>query len=543
MDYEIFNLPPDFSAPPARSVARGTDSLAISPAPSVIAWPDTMDNIVTRWKFTGRVDSERNYFMGFFERIGGRNGCFLMPTWQRDFSCVALPSEGETVVAVNITGYAATYFADTYPDRPGKYVYFYCPANGFHGSRVIRAVDDGAASLITLEDAIPFNAQPGTICGWLLTSRFEMDQLERECLNETHWRCDMPIRNIRVTHDVTRTVLLEAMAGHLVWKAPTSAEQTLKPAARILYNYAFAQGPVTLSTVGPVLSTAAPDTPNPARMASTWAAWCGSDGVYIAKRSTLDPFTITDADGVKSTLFSKKVTTPHLSFAFDENGDEVIAFARKNETLISVVGRVSGVVTQFDFEGFSPQLFQFWTINNEAYDREDADIVCIYVKRGTAAIYGRFESESFDTEHLIGSCPNVPLRIEYVEMSGTDMRIVCIDDGHREMILHSDYSYTTHGYSYITHHTFEPLYTDTEVETIELINHTFATYGTMQTLVEYPVGTDGSGHTVFGNTLVDTLGTFATNSIEALTHTTHQLTEIGQSSFDSIETITHTTHE
>lgn len=431
MDYPCFTFQPDFTKQPTRRVSVLADVLNLSAAKQFLAWPETQPQQVTQWTFSGESDTERASFSGFFEQMGGRAGVFLMPSYSRDLTLATLPAIGAYEVAVEGTGYGTTYLADSYPDRDGKYLFVLCPVNGVHISRVLRAVDSSGNSILTFEQRIPWAAAEGAMIGFARLTRFEIDNVEFIFGNEQHWSATMATRTVRVTVDCTREIPLSDGASHLLWKPFTTARQELKPAERIVYSYGFSLGPEVYAT------------PQGARMNDTWAAWLGSDGVRIAKRGTVNPFTITDGDGVLSRLTDRKIKTEHLSLAFDENCNEVIAFSRHDEATVEIRGLVADVVTSWTFDGFSPQLFQFWTIDNEAYDLGDAEIVCIYAKRGTAGLYGRFESENFATERLLGSFPNVPLRIEYVEINDTTLTVVCIDDGHREMVLTADYSYLT----------------------------------------------------------------------------------------------------
>lgn len=488
MIYEVLSIPPNFATPPRRRVALNTDVLA-GQAESIVAWPETRNEVVTLWQWAGRTIEEKTAFIGFWERMGGRAGIFLMPSWQRDFYLAALPESGDVNVSVLIPSYADTYLSTTYPDRPGRYIYFYCPKNGFHSSRVLTAEDSGSASVLTLECAMPWTPQPGTITGWMQAGRFENDEISFNHANEEAWSCEMPTRTIRIALDVTRDISMERRPRTLLWYHPQRVTQALAPASKIVHTYGFAIGPDALST------------PQTDRFTASWGAWIGSDGVYLAKVSSIDPFTITDADGDKSLLFPTRPDAVHLSVAFDENGDEVIACGRRGERLISIHGKVGGVAKLFLFEGYSPQLFQFWTISNEAYDLPDANIVCIYIKKGTSGIYGRFESESFETEHLLGACPSVPIRIESIEISGVILQIKCIDDGQRVMTMYADYSYTTiplytHFINHLTH--YHTTYYDGET----VVYYSIGTMVGGVTYVETPVGTAGMGTMVYAGTAV-----------------------------------------
>lgn len=539
MDYPVFTFQPDFTKPPSRRVSVLADVMNVSAAKQFLSWPETQPQEVTQWSFSGESETERAEFVGFFERMGGRAGAFLMPSYSRDLAFATLPAIGSYAVTVTGSGYATNYLADSYPDRNGKYLFILCPVNGVHIMRVLRAVDSGDNSIITFEQRLPWAVSEGAMIGFARLSRFEVDDVEIIFGNEQHWSTSIPTRTVRVTVDCTREIALSDGVEHLLWKPFTSVRQELKPAARTVYSYAFAKGPAAYAT------------PQGSRMADTWAAWVSNDGVRIAKRDTLNPFTITNGDGVLSRLTDLPIRAAHLSLAFDENCNEVIAFSRHDEETIEIRGLVADVVTSWTFDGFSPQLFQFWTIDNEAYDLADAEIVCIYAKRGTAGIYGRFESENFATERLLGAFPNVPLRIEYVEIDGTDLRVVCIDDGHREMVLTADYSYETSllipsvrttagerttlleeyltGFTisteFTTHRSTETFptsvtvltYSTTHIPTLisvptlytgyTVVDYNFETLLTGFTNVPVAMGTDGMGNTLFTNTVVETLMT------------------------------------
>ena len=536
MDYPLFTYLPDFSKMPMRRTSVAVDVLNIAAAKQWLNWPDTQPQTVTQWTFSGETDTERAQFTGMFEAMGGRAGHFLMPSYDRDLTLAALPAFEDTTITLEGSGYGAAYLGDSYPDRDGRYVFILCPKNGVHITRVLQSQNSGETSILTVEQFIPWDVEAGAMIGFARICRFEVDELEMEYGNEQHWSTSIATRTVRIRTDATRDIKLTDGVAHLLWKPLTDCHQELKTAARTVYNYCFALGPVAYAT------------PQSGRPASTWAAWVGTDGVYLAKRSTLNPFTITDGDGTLSRLTDKAIRAAHLSLAFDENCNEVIAFSRRDETMIEIRGLVSDVVTKWTFEGFSPQLFQFWTIDNEAYDLIDAEIVCIYAKRGQAGLFGRFESEDFATEHLLGSFPNVPLRIEAIEIDGTDLSIICIDDSHREMVLRASYDYltsnsifTTFSINYSQAFTGS-VYIVTSINAIEL-----TTVVTGDTFTEVPTPIPTSGLTTgfaFTNETFQTVytGVTYTYSTGLIAMTTFWLTTVGEVTSFFLTTEQNTTH-
>lgn len=434
---EVFSFPPDFTVLPKFRATVAPDIISLSAAEAFVAWPDERDETVVTMTFAGENHADKIAFVAFWERMAGRNRPFMMPSWHSDFLITNAPGIGATELILSASDGLPAFEAI---DRPGAALFVFDPDNGFFSARVLRKT----GTTYDIDEPLTFAPSSKAIAGWMRAARFDLDEITPNFADEDHFRCEVAIKTLRLAVELDRTVPVSSGANFRLWKASTEAVQSLALPNRTRFDFASCIGPATYGEIGTLVPTTVADDAEYAKMNSQWYAWIGADGVYFAKTEELDIWTVLDASGTKSALLRhvpERLT--HLAFCFDGDGREVLALEDESREWITLYGYIADDPFRFGFDGLSPQLFEFWTLPSEAFDNIEAEVVVVYLKPGRAAIYGRFESDDFEIERVLTETPNVPIKIEAVTVSGDTLRVECIDDGLRSMVLAADYSYAT----------------------------------------------------------------------------------------------------
>lgn len=424
IEYDIWTWPPDLSVTPTEGRPINPDVIAMAPAPEFVQWPETRVEKLRKFGFAFQIARDANQAKAFWNSQGGRAGVFLMPTWTRDFTVGSQPASGATSLVVQVGGYGATYLTSTRRDDPGRYIYCYDLVAGLHVAKVLSSADNVSTSTLTIEQAFPFTPTREALYGFAELVRFDLDETEWISYSPTQVKAELVFRTVRESLYTPEDGSREGQ--HLYQSQGFTSFVTTVESTPLEFRVAITPGPVNLA----VAQNATYDVP--------WTCWPSTTGGFRLLKDATPGVTYPDESrGTKSLLTSIVTNTTHVSLAFDQLSREVIAW--QDGTNVKVARWQGGIATIVSWEGWTPILFWNGQINVQARLDSDTDVVCYYVKRGSGAVYARFQRDNFADEEVIGGWPAAPLNLIGTAVDGLVHTLTAMDCGFRKCVLSTTY--------------------------------------------------------------------------------------------------------
>ena len=438
--YRDFPFLPDFSRAPKRGLIDEKSGPSFSHAPEFIEYPWESALRTFSYAFTFTAADELDTVKRRLQEIGGRYSTINLPTWERDFELAVSITSGDREIEITKTtaGYVADFLPNDREDTPGRILYFWAPGQiEAHITRIINvkasATEPATQETVVLEDALPF-AVTGSRdwYGWAVACRSTADDNEYRYLKPRVAALTFEARQLRahiLKDDSTTldevaapTATSEAWATIVVTDADGSGDY-----GRTHSQTAECEGPTSrLAVVHP--------------FRSDWRAWRASGGIRIEQTSaTRYPYD--DVNGSLSGLTTGAVSTSHISFCFDVDAEEVLAW--------EVTGRGAGetfqirhydttAVTRGPFSGFSPALvFNQVVVQPPTDHATDSDVVCIYLKSNNNSLFCRIDRDNFATEVELAELPFKLVRLIGVTRATDTLVITGIDEGLRKVVITS----------------------------------------------------------------------------------------------------------
>lgn len=173
---EILTTMPDFAQRPKRTLTRGNSLVALGQARRVIAYTGERVIHSMTHEYVLQTKAEIEAFLDFFNRMAGKWGGFLLPSWHGELSPAAGILPGATLLQIDPVEYP-TRFLNGYQPL-GQYVWLFGDNGASHVSKVTGAVA-GVPEVLTLEDAPTVEFRVGHyLVGFLYPVRFVEDSLE-----------------------------------------------------------------------------------------------------------------------------------------------------------------------------------------------------------------------------------------------------------------------------------------------------------------------------------------------------------------------------
>lgn len=405
--YETNLIHPNFTGAQKFGVSDERQELNAPDGRYFAAWTDRTDRIL-QMQFQTFTPTEWAEFRGFFDRQAGRAKAFYQSSWQHDFELDVVAPAGSRSITVAGHWHSVNLTSNR-PDSIGRRIAIVDQTGAFSVHWVTDAVSAGARDILTLEDPIPADLEPGLCCiSICYLCRLADDTLTAENISPWHARCELTFREITNRRRFNQT---EPVAGLTVGSLTVCGSvvsvdvDPTYPDARATESF----GPNAL------------DVPQATNFVATWSA-------------ELDPGTnLVEIDGPGGAFTSELYTAPtpaeKLTLAFDHLSKPVLAW--------DIDGRVTiawfdgSDVEQVTFDGFSPAGFNNFALARIT-DIANSMAVVFYLKRGDYFIFFRRRSENFATEHRYCASPLAPISLHRVVVIDAEMQIIGMEAAHRE---------------------------------------------------------------------------------------------------------------
>lgn len=423
IEYDIWEHVPDFTTNPKEARVGRPDVVAFANAPEFVSFPESRVERILVFGFAWDVVRDWMLAKQFWSEKGGRAEVFLLPSWQRNLSPVAMPAAGAFEITVDHADYAAAYLTTTARDEIGRFIFVWDSAHGLQVLKVMSAAVVSGGSTLTTEQAFSFTPDREAIIGFAMLVRFDDDESEWRSHDPSHVRTELTFRTVR---ESTLTEDEGALhSGEAVYESlPFTAFESTVEDTPMRYDCPEILGPLNrgISQNG--------------TYSVLWAAWPSSSGIRMKKAAT--PGAIVppnEAEGTPSSYFSAAIVTEHLAFAFDQTAYEVFAWHSAADRIT-----LKSFTTTITFDGFAPSLFFNGQVNVQARIDGLTDVVCYYLKRGSAGLFARFQRDNYAVEYLMGGYPTRPLYLTAVHsVDGLVHSMTAIDEGYRKMRLDATY--------------------------------------------------------------------------------------------------------
>lgn len=422
IEYDIWTHVPDFTTNPREARAGHLDVQNFANAPEFVSFPETRVERLMYFSFAWDVVRDFTLAKQFWAEKGGRAEVFLLPSWQRNLTPVSLPASGSYTLTVTHADYASAYLTTTRRDEIGRYVYIWDSTNGLQVLKVLSAAVVTGGSKLTFESPLTFTPFAECFIGFAMLARFDADETQWTHFDPTHVRVDLTFRTVRESIVTPATGALTDASDQYQSLGFRSYAQTVE-ATPLRFNVSEVLGPLNRG-----LS-------QNSTYSVLWAAWPSVSGFRMLKNAT--PGSITPPDetqGTPSTYFSTAITTEHVSMAFDQTGYEVFAWHSATNRIT-----LKSFTVSITFDGFAPQLFYNGQVNVAARIAGTTDVVCYYLKKGSAALFARFQRDNYATEYILGGYPTRPFYLVTHSVSGLVHSMYAIDEGYRKMRLDATY--------------------------------------------------------------------------------------------------------
>lgn len=422
IEYDIWEHVPDFTTTPKEARVGNPDVIAIAPAGEFVSFPEARVERILVFGFAWDVVRDWTLAKQFWAEKGGRAEVFLLPSWQRDLTPVAMPTLGSYTITVDHPDYAAAYLTTTNRDEIGRYIYVWDQTGGLQVLKVMSAEVVAEGSTLTLEDPFDFTPKFEAFVGFALLVRFDDDESEWVSHDPTHVRAQLTFRTTREAINTPATGALVSGLEQYQSLPFTAFEQTVEDTP-LRFDVSEVLGPTNYR----ISQNATYDV--------LWAAWPSSGGIRLLKNATPGDIIPPDESvGILSSYFSSAIDTDHIALAFDQTGYEVFAFHVGSQI------RVKSFVADVTFDGFAPSLFYNGQVNIQARIDGLTDVVCYYLKRGSSGLFARFQRDNFATEYLLGGYPTRPFYLLTAHsVDGLVHSMTAIDEGYRKMRLDATY--------------------------------------------------------------------------------------------------------
>ena len=389
--YPAFTTIPDFGRPPQYSIGTEADTLALSSAAQVVAFPATEPDRLFSFSFKLDTAVEIRALKAFFLGRGGRCRPFYLPSWRADLALISANADSLTVTDPDNT--------DAHGDRRALFVY----ENGSLTITPWITETDNGNGTVTYALAESLEEAPSTaaLVGWAHLVRFSEDKLGWRHLLPDAAEVDIAFRASRQWSGVEDTISLTAIELSSGWPGFETATITEDALPTIDHRITYALGPATLRSAA---------TPT-----ERWACWMGSDGIPRLKK-TAGTIEIPDATGTAAGLFATPIVTSRLSLAFDHDGDEYIAF--QSGTAIEIRWN-DGTEKSESFTGLDPLLIYNWHYSPDGGLRE----VGCYYRKADNLLYLRTDADDFATEAIAATLPVKPLELREMDADGGGLLI------------------------------------------------------------------------------------------------------------------------
>lgn len=429
IEYDIWPHQPDTTGEPVQRVFTEADVLNIAQARAFITWPWPDPVRVLNFRFTFLTEPQTTAAKRFFSDKGGAAEAFLLPSWERDITLAADPAPGAQYLEVVGSNWLDSYPIH-HPDGPGRYMFAFCPTNGFWASRIVEVSEASpTTTTLELETPIPWTPAADAIIGWLLVVRFTEDEQEWTQYSPNTATAEMSFTTTRQRilkeeeDQAADGIALEASAPLKF----ASAEVGEPPMSDMTVAYAY--GPKNYRV-----------TQN-ANYEQSWAGWVGTSTIRLGRYEPGDIEPPDDAEGFPCPLFATgtaPTTTTHLSLSFDQNGYE--AFAWQHDATTAKIRRlVNGIIRTYTFPGIDPILFFNGSIAIEARLEGESEIVCYYRKPGYALLFARIMRDNFGIEYIAAGVPFIPIKLLDVifDRDARNYTVRYVDVGWRTISLRS----------------------------------------------------------------------------------------------------------
>jgi len=189
----VFDVMPDFVAPPRQTVSMHMLLSGHSPAPRIAAFKGKRPAHVLPFEYVVLSQEERNAIEDHWNAMYGRGGGFWIPSWHKDLALVANWSLGATALQIEYVGYNATFLADANTYALGRWIWIRYP-DGTMDYREVTAAS-GSATPETLTVAAMSKAGVASACaaGFMHYVRFASDALiwQAKGVNNARVKLDM----------------------------------------------------------------------------------------------------------------------------------------------------------------------------------------------------------------------------------------------------------------------------------------------------------------------------------------------------------------
>lgn len=422
IEYDIWTPVPDFTTNPREARAGHPDVVAFSNAAEFVSFPETRVERLLMFGFSWDVVRDWTLAKQFWAEKGGRAEVFLLPSWQRNLTFLTIPTSGSYTATVTHPDYASAYLTTTRRDEIGRYVYVWDATHGLQVLKVLSAAVVTGGSTLTFESPLTFTPFRECFVGFAMLARFDNDESDWTHFDPTHVRVELTFRTVRESTVTPATGALEDGVAQYQSLAFSAFEQTVE-ATPLRFNVSEVLGPLNKRL-----------TQN-ATYSVLWAAWPSTSGFRLLKNAT--PGAIIPPDetqGTPTDYFSTAITTEHVSLTFDQTAYEVFAWHSAANKIT-----VKSFTTSITFDGFAPQLFYNGQVNVAARIAGTTDVVCYYLKKGSAGLFARFQRDNYAIEYVLGGYPTRPFYLVTHAVAGLVHSMYAIDEGYRKMRLDATY--------------------------------------------------------------------------------------------------------
>lgn len=406
--YPTLTTIPDFSKDPGRRIIFAQEMRSVSHAPKVAVFPQRQPDHVFTFQFVLDTAAEIRGLQRFYREQGGATSAFWMPSWCDEIPWVTGPLGSVTVNPG--TGYAEEHLDETPGDHYGRQLWAWHPDHGLHTSRILRAVTLGdGRERLDLEFPLAYLPDFKTIIGWSHLCRFANNEIEWKYLVPSVASAEIQIRSARASNDIEQSNALAHEGIGAITLPFASAAQTVAATDPPNQRTAYSLGPFNraLSEDG--------------EYQIRWTAWIDPTGRVRIKKLPTGYIWLPDSTGTTTGLFPAALPSSirHLTLCFDQNGFECIAYQKTADTFeirrfVSTVLSIEG-----PFAGTDPILYWNWMLS-PLQEVGDSDVICYYLNL-KKQLCARLQRDNFDTEHVLGELPFVPLGLRRAYHADVDV--------------------------------------------------------------------------------------------------------------------------
>lgn len=407
--YPVFTVAPDFSTPPVCGFIDGRRDFPLGAAKKYGIWDKRgIRTLQGEWRVNNIVDVRA--IRDFLNNNQGRSNPFYIPSWAQDFRVTTAAGAGESVIIATV---GVDYAVDLQPeilDKFGTIAWFYNRDRSLHVTRIINATASAGNTVeMTMETPLPFAIDAQIFCGFCIFARQIADEVQVKYSSPDV--CQMQLGVEEAKHTLPLNAEKE-VAGQEInsFPAVVQTRQVPIPAGTELTFY-------NATVKGPEVYDFVQNFPHQ----KDWEIELIPDvGVQLT------------GDGDTPFLSDLYATAPegaHIHGTFDLGGREHLSVGLTNGNIeIKYKDAVDVIQTQ-TFEGFSPVMINTWAVD-ASVSAGQADLCCVYLKKGEAKLWIRFAGGGYATEQLLCNSPVNPLYLINITASQGELLITGLDVTH-----------------------------------------------------------------------------------------------------------------